>query len=351
MSNIYTYQTKDEIAEEASLWVVRIDNRELTEQERQTLHDWLASSESHRREFRELAAVWNSLDALRLLENIVASGNAATSQAADITPTRRIRYFAVAASILVVGLLAVSFPKYGAMFGHGDVVELATSDDYQTPIGVHKKVTLRDGSLVSINTDSKISVDLRAEHRDIHLQQGEAHFDVHHDPTRPFRVFVDGHVITAVGTAFNVRLIDGGVRVMVTEGKVRVEKERVESSSASTEQSTVTPIPLVAGQQLELNGRATHEAPSPSQIEEKQLAWRENILVFEGDPLEHAISELNRYTEIEVVIQDQTIKDLRVGGVFQIGETHAMLEAFERSFDLRVEQVNDQLIYLSRARK
>ena len=58
--------------------------------------------------------------------------------------------------------------------------------------------------------------------RRVELVSSEAHFNVAKDADRPFIARVRGIDIRAVSTAFNVRLTDQSVQVIVTEGKVQV---------------------------------------------------------------------------------------------------------------------------------
>ncbi len=98
---------------------------------------------------------------------------------------------------------------------------------------------MEDGSRITLNTDSQIRVDLTVKERRVELQQGEAFFEVAHDASRPFIVRAGNKRVIAVGTRFSVRREANDVRVVVTEGKVRVETEGDPSSTS--------PEPLVAG--------------------------------------------------------------------------------------------------------
>ena len=87
-----------------------------------------------------------------------------------------------------------------------------------------REIALRDGSVMNVNRESDVAVQLTAAERRVTLARGEAHFAVAHDTARPFIVTAGGVKVRAVGTAFSVRLGDAGVEVLVTEGKVQVER-------------------------------------------------------------------------------------------------------------------------------
>jgi transmembrane sensor len=80
---------------------------------------------------------------------------------------------------------------------------------------------------------------------------------------------------------------------------------------------------------------------------DRKLSWREGVLSFSGEPLEHVVEEVSRYTSITIVNSDPAIRDISIGGYFKAGETDAMFEALETSFGVRVNRVNDRLVYLA----
>lgn len=107
--------------------------------------------------------------------------------------------------------------------------------------GERATVALTDGSLVHLNTQSALSVTLSSHRRSLSLKQGEALFEVAHDPARPFDVAVNGRVVRAIGTIFNIEHDGHRTIVSVLEGAVRLFEKRtsakftlVTRSSSST---------------------------------------------------------------------------------------------------------------------
>ena len=91
-----------------------------------------------------------------------------------------------------------------------------------TAVGQQRTVTLADGSIVALNTNTIVETDLNHRLRQIYLRKGEAHFQVAHDRSRPFLVHAGDAVVRAVGTAFEVRLrTDQHVDIVVNEGQRR----------------------------------------------------------------------------------------------------------------------------------
>ena len=93
--------------------------------------------------------------------------------------------------------------------------------DFDTTVGELKSVTLSDGSTVQLNTNSRVEVRFSSAERRVHLTRGEAYFSVAHNPRRPFSVYAANGIVTAVGTAFTVRLREqDAVEVTVEKGRV-----------------------------------------------------------------------------------------------------------------------------------
>jgi transmembrane sensor len=343
MENVTLMPDRATIAAEASAWIAQMDGTEPSPEDLAALREWMNRSAQHRAEIERLSALWDDLNVLTLL--------------AVPPPGRREKLFrrrfghpaavAATACIVVLGIAAGVW-----QWRLGGVAQLATGSGsdgiaphtiaYSTIIGQQRTIDLADGSLVTLNTDSHVAIDFDADKRKVRLLRGEALFEVAREPARPFLVYAGRGLVRAVGTAFSVYLKgENSVSVTVAEGKVELSAAEFES---------LPPAPLVkieAGQSATF-GQRVESVQSLARVElERQLAWREGMLRFHGEPLSHAIGEVSRYTTQKIVILDPALRDLRIGGHFKVGETEAMFEALETSFGVDVERINENLIYLS----
>ena len=164
-------------------------------------------------------------------------------------------------------------------------------------------------------------------------------------------VLAKAGAIRALGTAFTVRLDREDIAVMVTDG--RVELSTLNSPKAvtgSADSLTMQPkvlMNLEAGQSARFTDRIdTVENINAAQIE-KKLAWRSDLLIFEGETLGQVIQDVSRYTRSEIVINDPVLKDLRITGVFPTGEISALLHTLDESFDIDVAYGADEKVYLT----
>lgn len=221
-----------------------------------------------------------------------------------------------------------------------------------TEVGGFRRYELPDGSVATLNTDSRIEVGYTESERRVALVRGEAHFEVMKDKVHPFIVSAGGVDVRAVGTAFNVRYRAEGVEVMVTEGKVAVAGP--EAPKAVT-QGDVTPVKgeaaeplyLIAGERTVVS-LAPDQPPAPvvtvapSEIKQA-LAWQERRLEFEETPLALMVEEINRYNRTKLVIADPRLAGRTFGGSFPSGDYEAFVRLLEQNFGVVAERRSDEI--------
>jgi transmembrane sensor len=188
----------------------------------------------------------------------------------------------------------------------------------ETAVGEIRRVPLKDGSMVAVNTATTLAVELKPEVRQIKVSAGEAWFQVAKDRARPFIVEAGAVRVRAVGTAFSVRRMGSGADVQVTEGVVEVWSVENEANRRR----------IPAGARSFVN-----DSSGPRQIDEaeleidRNLAWRAGQLVFDGETLGEAAAEFNRYNKVQLKIDDPLLARERCVGRFRTNEP----DAFARS--------------------
>ncbi|MGH8063087.1 MAG: FecR family protein, partial [Pseudoxanthomonas sp.] len=247
-----------QIEQTAAAWLARRDGGDWQERDRSRLEAWLAASIAHRVAFLRLEAAWAHSGRLKALgagipagaipvrgqwsrapfdRHVDLQGSAARVVDGDSgppvhpgedpmdlrhlvfaprparRPSRLPRYVGAAASLVLAVSLGWGWMQYTA-------VEQAA---YSTPMGSVRTVLLSDGSQATLSSDSRIRIALSHGERHIDLQQGEAYFEVSKDPGRPFVVVAGERQVVAVGTRFAVRRDRSDLRVVVTEGTVRLQ--------------------------------------------------------------------------------------------------------------------------------
>jgi transmembrane sensor len=304
-----------QVYDEAALWAARLDARPLAPGEEAELEAWLAADSRHYGALAQAGAL------LVPRESLVPSA----------APVRR-RNFVLA------GSAAAGFAGIAAAGTYA--ARMLGEERYRTQVGELRVVPLRDGSVAYLNTNSEIAVHYSAARRFIQLVRGETLFDVAKDKKRPFIVQADATQVRAVGTSFNVKFLPGQpVQVLVREGVVEVERPNV---------------PVAPRVRLAMNNRAIAppDAPivaRPVQTAEvgRELAWRVGRLAFHGESLGQAAAEFARYSDIRILIDDPSIADQKVTGLFVSADPVGFSRAVATAFDLQVE-ISDRQIRLVR---
>jgi transmembrane sensor len=213
---------------------------------------------------------------------------------------------------------------------------MLSGDRYDTQIGVIDTVPLADGSHITLNTDSRIRVDLASQERRIELDRGEAFFQVAKDPARPFVVKVGNKRVIAVGTQFSVRRDDAGdIRVAVSEGRVHVETDSPAGSAV--------PV-LVAGDVAQTAKTEVFVRPHASAEVEEALSWRSGYIVLHDMTLADAVAEFNRYNKRKIFIEDPTLAVVRIGGTFRATNPEVFLWFLSTEFGVSAEQTEERVV-------
>jgi transmembrane sensor len=328
MSEIVKLRTRLDIDEEAAIWAWRMDSPSVTPAERQAFEAWLRQDPRHARASKELNYVWQQLDGLAEAKREEKIATFSETRKA-VRASHQRGWLAAAAA--VIGGIAIGV----AWLEHGSELQVLA-----TAVGQERSVTLADGSVVSLNTNTIVETNLARRTREIYLRKGEAHFQVAHDTSRPFMVHAGDAVVRAVGTEFEVRVLpDQHVDVVVNEG--RVEVRPAESKSGATPNLPVPARALSAGQRLSTASRDYAITSVTKEQLSSELAWREGAIVFEGERLADAIAEVERYTDTRIIVTDSATAALRVGGRFRTGDVQEFFDALQAALPVSIRRTSD----------
>jgi transmembrane sensor len=228
----------------------------------------------------------------------------------------------------MLGTLALGWRHYAAV----------DQAEYGTAIGGLRDVALPDGSVITLSSDSRIQVTLSRSERRIDLQQGEAFFKVAKDASRPFVVSAGDRRAIAVGTRYDVRRDANDLRVIVTQGVVRLESD----NGPGGQRLPTTLLP--AGSIALASDAGVVVRSGPVQQAEELLNWRDGFISFHNTPLSAAVTEFNRYNQHRIVIGDASIGAMRVGGNFRWSNADSFVRLLELGFPVRAERNKDAIV-------
>jgi transmembrane sensor len=300
----------------AAEWAARVADGDLTPEERASFESWLAADIRHLGAYARVEAGLVRLERLRA---VGADSLRATAPALAPAWTRR--------RMLLTGTTA-------ACLAAASVVGAIVWTDYPqqafaTRIGETRVIPLPDGSVVTLNTNSSMSVNFNESVRRIRLEKGEAFFRVAKNKARPFIVDALNTEVRAVGTSFTVRALpQRPVQILVQEGVVevtRTDTSKAAAVRAVAETQTLVPVaaPIV-----------TRAVPPPQVA--RNLAWRFGRIALENETLEDAAEEFARYSNTRIVV-DPAVANRTVTGRFASNDPVGFAKAAASVLNLHVE--------------
>ncbi|MET0984779.1 MAG: FecR domain-containing protein [Steroidobacteraceae bacterium] len=351
------------VAEEAATWFIEFRTGWVGAADRKAFDAWLRRSQEHVSAYLEIAAIWNEtgtlaahrdldVDALIALaddrNNVVRldlgrEESPPRAQARSDAPVRYAverrcwRQLAASLAVVCAGLAAFWF--------------VAGASTVATGVGEQRSITLADGSTVSMNSRSRISVRFTRGERLVELLEGQALFKVHKDALRPFVVRSRATSVRAVGTQFDVYNKGRRTIVTVVEGRVAVAADAV-GELQPVARRTVTPAPaprsaimLSSGEQLTVSAGQTSR---PTQVDVgAATAWQQRRLVLRGYSLAELAEEMNRYSTRRLVVADRGVPELRLSGVFTTDPSFLIRYLKERS-DISVRETDEEILITRR---
>ncbi|MFN6944971.1 MAG: FecR family protein [Cytophagaceae bacterium] len=183
-----------------------------------------------------------------------------------------------------------------------------------TSEGGRLEYMLPDGSFAALNFKTVLKVNKNfKEQRNLLLGEGEAYFEVQHDPAKPFSVFFDNHRLLVVGTKFNVRHLpeEEYKEITVSEGKVRVFINNKDSVDVSS------------GEQLRI-----YISKEPSLLKvnpQNAISWKNRFLAFDKTRLEDVMRMLERHFQIEIILEPKVQNCRFTGDLSELSQEEALL--------------------------
>lgn len=325
----------------AAGWAARLDARPLTADEQVELDAWLATDPRCLGAFARARAVMIPLGAPHPVT--------ASPVAARPLLSRRALLWtgggAIAAGI--AGMAAVTVERPAPRIRR-----------FESLIGEIRHIPLDDGSHITLNTDSALTVEFSPTRRLVRLLRGEAYFEVAKAPDRPFIVMGPFVQVRTVGTAYNVRLHDTQtLQVDLTSGRVALENppsplmQSLQAATGGWPAGTddLSPVFMDAGH------RATITLPTDrkmlisietleTDMMARGLAWRDGQLAFENASLAQAAAEFARYSPRRLLIPDPDLAGRHISGLFATTDPEGFARAAALSLGAHVKSEDDHIV-------
>lgn len=315
-----------QLRQEAAAWFARMRGPE-AEQHRGAFEAWLARGALHRTAYNRIAETFSAgkilKDEPQGARGIFKPGTVRTGMLGGIL---------IVIALVVWGVASDRSPSIRA--------ETSGAIQYVSVIGQMRRVPLADGSVVTLDSDSLLSVRFDRTSRYLRLARGRARFQVSHDG-RPFAVIAGNDRVVAHGTVFDVGYRDdGSIEVALLRGAIDVSRVEPEKGESARGRVTLRP-----GQRLVA---APHSAlPTPEAIGH-EADWTRQLAVFDRAPLSDVVAAANRYSIDKIDIPDPAVARLRVSGTFRIVDARRLCTRLAEVFGLTVDESTPGIIVLRR---
>lgn len=324
---------EDRLRTEANLWAIRLTDDPDDTELKDTFASWYAQSPSHKQAWAETLRVWALTghippEFVTLPPADTGTGNRRKRRPGQgRTLRRRAVLLSLAAAYCVAGwLLAPS-------------LQIALLADHRTATGQNNRITLADGSVVTLGGKSAVAIHYDTGKREVTLLRGEAFFEVRHDTRRPFHVAAGTLRVRDIGTRFDVRMDPAQIRIDVQDGQVGVSRQDTNRSPE---------IRLGIGDELCLDrqtGGITRAAVAPEMIG----SWRNGTLVVDNDTIDHVVATLQRYYPGFILTYTTDRNTHRVGGIYDLNNIPAALRAVLLPSGGQVHELGKHVLVLTSA--
>jgi transmembrane sensor len=339
------------ITEQASAWWMLLNHGDATPADHHAFGEWVARSPERVEAFLQTARLTRALQSRDFrwpdtpVETLIREARSTPGEVIGL-PGRHGRpggstHFSTSPwtrRAIVAGFVALVAGAIGWYF--------SSPEHYTTAIGEQRSVVLSDGTVVTLNTSSRIEVHMARDHRTVDLLSGEALFEVARDPTRPFDVAAGRTTVRAVGTQFNVDRRPRTTTVTVVEGKVAVFTGN--DSGADLDVDHSGNLPVAAGEQLVV---APNTAPHAARVDPaRATAWTQRKLIFEHRRLGEVADEFNRYNRERIDIEGLELRNQEITGVFEANNPASFMAFLAKIPDVVVERTGDKRVIVTEER-
>ena len=301
MSRSAPSKEEREVVRSAARWLALLESGSASEEDHAELQHWRDSADDNERAWQKAQQLRQRFSAL--------PANLAMATLDHPDEARR------AALKGILGVVALAPAVW--LLGRQLPLEVWRAD-LHTAIGEHQRLTLADGSVLQLNTDSAVNVDLSA--RQIKLIRGEIALNV--PGSAPLTIEGPyGRIVLSQGEAC-VRLDESDCRVSVVRGSVQVQPLQGPA------------LLLQAQQQISL---FRYGAGPVTAFDAMLPGWRDGVLTAQNQPLGDFLRELGRYRP-GLLRWEPELEALRVTGSFQLDNTDRVLSLLAASLPVEIHR-------------
>ena len=310
---------------------------EATVEECRMVEEWIKQSDENYRIAKQIHTLYLATDTMQVVsavdtEKALSSVCQKMSKGNEHAKVTMVTWLQRVAAILFIPLLIA----FGIQNLKPRPVEIAQTIEVKTNPGMTTTVNLPDGSVVYLNSESKLSYpsSFDKDKRRVALQ-GEAFFEVQKDAEHGFVISTPHETkIEVLGTSFNVEAFekDDFVSTTLIEGKVRFDYMKNQRSTA---------VLMKPGQKLTYDSSSSRiqliETSGASEI-----AWKDGKIVFLATPLPEALRMLEKRFNVTFVLSNDRLRKEAFTGSFSNQRLERILEIFKISSNIKWRYLDTQ---------
>lgn len=240
-----------------------------------------------------------------------------------------LRYVAILAVVVSIGIgtkLYLDSPEAAQ-------AEQITLSEVSVDHGEHKRITLPDGTVVTLNagTSLRYPTEFASGIRLVEMD-GEAFFEVRKDESKPFVVRTQQADIKVLGTSFNVKAYpeDDLMAVSVRTGKVEVDMPE-------------SIMRLLPDEQLVVN-HMNGEIYKKNEDTRKVTSWLQGGLYFNRTSIRGVAHDLERMYDREIVLDPHCVFDEHIYGEHDNKSLESVLNAIQYSTGIRYRKDGNRIV-------
>jgi transmembrane sensor len=294
--------------EEAAAWYAGRSIGNVGPKDQVAFDAWIAADAVHGRAYARLEALMGSLSTLDVHPDV----RVLRAQAASLARAHRRNRMSL--RIAGIGGLAAAMALAAFFVSWPFSTERMTME---TGAGEIRRAVFSDGTQAWLGSHTRIELEYARNRRAIRVRRGEAFFDVAKNKRRPFVVSAGERSVTALGTAFDVRVFEADFIVTLLRGSVSIRRALSDGEKETRLQS---------GQQYWLNGDVAVVRDVDA---EAQVSWHDGLIKLDDTSLGEAVATFNHNSKIRLLISDDRLSALRVSGTFHAGSAWDFARALQ----------------------
>jgi ferric-dicitrate binding protein FerR (iron transport regulator) len=279
---------------------------EANEEQSKQVEIWLAENPAHQKELESLKKIWQE----RILypQKQQFDSQAAFQRLNDRLEKEGLKpkkFFLQSKSwrfaLPIAASITIILAIWGIFFNTNDNIHYEQEVTQQAQKSL---ITLEDGTKVWLNEQARLRYPEKFTQntREVYLE-GEAFFEVAHNPQKPFIVHTHKADVQVLGTSFLVKAENDQTETLVATGKVAIKPEKQTQAIILTpKQKAVVNVEKVQKQE---NVKL-----------EEAIAWKKEVLLMKNETMEQIIEKLEKYYRVQIEVLEPTIFNCKLTGDF-----------------------------------